>query len=76
MVQLVADQRRTQRARNDALDEGRQLVVGELVMEALRAVDEVGYVRYASVYRDFRETGDFARFLGEEGLAEEPEAAS
>ncbi|HEX2559281.1 MAG TPA: transcriptional regulator NrdR, partial [Phenylobacterium sp.] len=29
------------------------------------------YVRYASVYRDFRETEDFARFLGEEGLAEE-----
>jgi transcriptional repressor NrdR len=46
-------------------------VVGELVMEALRAVDEIGYVRYASVYRDFRETQDFARFLGEEGLSEE-----
>ena len=43
-------------------------VVGELVMQALRSVDEVGYVRYASVYRDFRETGDFARFLGEAGL--------
>jgi transcriptional repressor NrdR len=44
--------------------------VGELVMEGLRAVDEVAYVRYASVYRDFRETEDFARFLGEEGLNE------
>jgi len=52
-------------------------VVGELVMEALRAVDEIGYVRYASVYRDFRETQDFARFLGEEGLSEEqPESAT
>jgi transcriptional repressor NrdR len=48
-------------------------VVGELVMEGLRAVDEVGYVRYASVYRDFRETSDFARFLGEAGLSEETE---
>ena len=49
-------------------------VVGELVMEGLRAVDEIGYVRYASVYRDFRETSDFARFLGEAGLeAEQPE---
>ena len=47
--------------------------VGELVMEGLRAVDEVGYVRYASVYRDFRETSDFARFLGEAGLSEETE---
>jgi transcriptional repressor NrdR len=50
-------------------------VVGELVMEALRGVDEIGYVRYASVYRDFRETQDFARFLGEEGLNDEPEPA-
>ncbi len=48
-------------------------VVGELVMGALKALDEVAYVRYASVYRDFRETGDFARFLGQEGLNEEPE---
>ena len=46
-------------------------VVGELVMKALRAVDEVAYVRYASVYRDFRETQDFARFLGEEGLSDD-----
>lgn len=44
--------------------------VGELVMKALKGLDEVAYVRYASVYRDFRETGDFARFLGEEGLSE------
>lgn len=46
-------------------------VVGELVMAALKGLDEVGYVRYASVYRDFRETQDFARFLGEEGLGED-----
>jgi transcriptional repressor NrdR len=49
-------------------------VVGEMVMEALKAVDEVAYVRYASVYRDFRETQDFARFLGAEGLNEDAEA--
>ena len=49
-------------------------VVGELVMSALKSLDEVAYVRYASVYRDFRETGDFARFLGEEGLTEEEPA--
>ncbi|MEO6338670.1 MAG: transcriptional regulator NrdR [Caulobacteraceae bacterium] len=46
-------------------------VVGELVMKALKSLDEVAYVRYASVYRDFRETQDFARFLGEEGLSED-----
>lgn len=51
-------------------------VVGELVMQALKAVDEVAYVRYASVYRDFRETQDFARFLGAEGLNEDVEGNS
>jgi transcriptional repressor NrdR len=48
-------------------------VVGELVMKALKALDEVAYVRYASVYRDFKETEDFAKFLNVEGLAEETE---
>ena len=43
--------------------------VGDLVMKALRSLDVVAYVRYASVYRDFRETSDFAKFLGDEGLA-------
>jgi len=46
-------------------------VVGEMVMKALKALDDVAYVRYASVYRDFRQTEDFAKFLSVEGLAEE-----
>ena len=46
-------------------------VVGEMVMKALKGLDEVAYVRYASVYRDFRHTGDFADFLSAEGLADE-----
>ena len=48
-------------------------VVGELAMKSLKALDEVAYVRFASVYRDFRETSDFAKFLGEEGLSEDGE---
>ena len=48
-------------------------VVGEMAMKALKTLDEVAYVRFASVYRDFRETSDFARFLGEEGLSDEAE---
>lgn len=44
--------------------------IGELVMKHLKTLDDVAYVRYASVYRDFRETQDFAKFLGEEGLTE------
>ena len=47
--------------------------VGELVMQQLKALDDVAYVRYASVYRDFRETQDFAQFLSAEGLAEAAE---
>ena len=39
--------------------------VGELVMEMLRAEDPVAYVRFASVYRDFRDVGEFtAAVLG------------
>jgi transcriptional repressor NrdR len=47
-------------------------VVGEMVMKALKGLDDVAYVRYASVYRDFKHTDDFADFLSAEGLAEEP----
>ena len=42
--------------------------VGELVMETLKEVDAVAYVRFASVYRNFREAKDFEAFLG--GLSE------
>ncbi len=41
--------------------------IGELVMETLREVDAVAYVRFASVYRNFREAKDFEAFLGELG---------
>ena len=37
-------------------------------MKHLKQLDDVAYVRYASVYRDFREAGEFATFLGQEGL--------
>ena len=48
--------------------------VGELVMEGLKALDDVAYVRFASVYKDFREAKDFEEIIGE--LAGEvPESA-
>jgi transcriptional repressor NrdR len=40
-------------------------VIGGLVMEALKGLDPVAYVRFASVYRDFREAADFHEVLGE-----------
>jgi transcriptional repressor NrdR len=39
--------------------------IGTYVMEGLRALDPVAYVRFASVYRDFREAADFQEVLGE-----------
>jgi transcriptional repressor NrdR len=39
--------------------------VGELVMEALKELDMVAYIRFASVYRDFREARDFEEFVEE-----------
>ena len=40
--------------------------VGELVMAALYKLDQVAYVRYASVYRNFREAKDFEAFVEKE----------
>ena len=42
-------------------------VVGELVMDALAGLDQVGYVRFASVYRNFHEARDFEEFVGQLG---------
>lgn len=44
--------------------------IGELVMEALATLDQVAYVRFASVYRNFREAKDFETFITDELSAE------
>ncbi len=49
--------------------------IGESVMEALKAVDAVAYVRFASVYRNFREAKDFEEFIdGLHGVEPDPQA--
>ncbi len=63
--QLVSSIVRTLENRNDAEISSQD--VGSLVMEGLKALDGVAYIRYASVYRDFREAKDFQRVLGELG---------
>lgn len=40
-------------------------MIGKKTMDALYSLDKVAYVRYASVYQDFRETGDFTDFIHE-----------
>ena len=44
--------------------------IGELVMDTLRDLDPVAYVRFASVYRNFREAKDFEAFIGSLGGAD------
>ena len=42
-------------------------VIGEMVMEHLAELDQVAFVRFASVYRNFREAKDFEAFIGNLG---------
>ena len=46
-------------------------VIGEMIMETLAGLDSVAYVRFASVYKNFREAKDFEEFIG--GLGGEKE---
>jgi transcriptional repressor NrdR len=53
--------------------------VGELVMEGLKGLDDIAYVRFASVYKDFREAKDFEEILGRlagQEPGEKPEGAA
>jgi transcriptional repressor NrdR len=49
--------------------------IGEIVMEHLRTLDDVAYVRFASVYRNFREAKDFETALAELTAEEQSKAA-
>jgi transcriptional repressor NrdR len=49
--------------------------IGELVMEGLKSLDDVAYVRFASVYRNFREAKDFGDIIGELTADDEPVAS-
>ena len=40
-------------------------MIGEIVMEALSRIDNVAYVRFASVYKNFQDAGDFDKFVSE-----------
>jgi transcriptional repressor NrdR len=50
--------------------------IGELVMDSLRRLDDVAYVRFASVYRNFREAKDFEAVLDELSGDEDARAAA
>ena len=48
--------------------------IGNLVMEGLKTLDDVAYVRFASVYKNFREARDFEALLDELSGPEAPPA--
>ena len=45
--------------------------IGELIMQGLKSLDDVAYVRFASVYRDFREARDFGALIDELSVEDE-----
>lgn len=60
----------TEKVRQEIISEGKDEVtskeIGDRVMAHLRNLDYVAYVRFASVYRDFKEASDFQRLMNEE----------
>lgn len=57
--------RRLESSGDAEIESGR---IGQLIMDALKNLDQVAYVRYASVYKDFREVEDFREFIKDERL--------
>ena len=60
--QLVSGIQRQLETSGESEVEAKQ--VGEMVMEGLKQLDSVAYIRFASVYKDFREARDFEEFAG------------
>ena len=50
------------------------VLIGEYVMEALSKLDHIAYIRFASVYKDFREVKDFEEFVETLDRLAKPEA--
>jgi len=65
MEGVAADLERELFARGES--EVQSTLVGEKLMEALKKLDPVAYIRFASVYKDFREARDFEEFAGNVG---------
>ncbi len=69
-IEKMADEIETE-LRNKETTEIQSRVIGEIVMEKLKAIDEVAYVRFASVYRRFKDIKQFTKeieeFIGKKG---------
>ena len=53
------------RLENSGETEIKTNLIGEIIMDTLLKLDQVAYVRFASVYKNFREASDFEEFVGE-----------
>ena len=73
-IEVMVDQIEDAAARASG-DEVPTRLLGELVMERLRALDHVAYVRFASVYRDFQDPDEFAEEVRDLSQREAREAA-
>ena len=51
--------------KDDMVKEIRSIKIGDMVMERLKPLDDVAYVRFASVYRQFTDISNFINFLSE-----------
>ena len=51
-------------------------MIGQAVMDGLNAIDHVAYIRFASVYKDFSEPGDFADIAEKVGEQPDPKAGT
>jgi transcriptional repressor NrdR len=47
--------------KNEGLNEVKSSIIGELIISKLRILDEVAYVRFASVYRQFKDVSSFVK---------------
>jgi transcriptional repressor NrdR len=71
-MEEIADRVEEQLARVSGVEAPSERI-GEMVMDALRPLDRVAYVRYASVYRDFQDIGAFQEFVDELTLRQQRE---
>lgn len=65
--QLISGVQRQLETRGDEVS---TVAIGEAVMVGLKALDHVAYIRFASIYKDFSEPGDFAEIA--ERVGQEP----
>lgn len=73
-IEALVDSIEDEAARTSG-DQVQTLVLGEMVMERLRSLDHVAYVRFASVYRDFQDPDEFAEEVRDLTQREAREAA-